>query len=498
MNGRKRIYTDENFITKKNVVGVVSEAFTLHQANAGEISLLMDIEKNVQSLSREKTIRPEINVIATDPIPAQIVDFKQGYENGTPINYIQRANVDSENPNDSDLETRKDDLRIATLNEMMRECKKASKDNKLSRDLKICGVGYRYITPNKTNRGISPFRIYILNPECTFIIYRNNVEEDAIAAVTYVTDKGAVVKYNVWTNESFFEFGPSIKGIIERPNVIGMIPIVEYINNYDLMGSFEKQLPLIDAYNIVTSDRVNDLCQQVQSILWMHNTKIDEEQKGELVNGGVIQTQATADGKEVKIQYINAPLRQSDIQTLASDIKERILESAGVPKLSNQDNSTGEATRITNGWHTAETQAKISELTWREAEDRTLEICLEFIRSQKENLNDIQSLKLSDIGYDMHRSENYDIASRVNSFATLVNIGSDIKKSAQLCKITDDPLQFALDSENGINKLRFASLSTNSTPDKENSPNEAKIDLESNDKALETEKSLQPSKVTNL
>jgi len=459
--GRIRIYTDETDITAQNVRSVVNDALTKHLTNANDIQTLYDIEKGKMELSRKKDIRPEINVEVIDPIPSQIIDFKLGYEHGEPINYIQRANVDAKNANGNADEVVKDDLRIITLNEMMREVKKASKDNKLARDIKICGVGYRYIVPVRKIRNIAPFDMVILSPLRTFIIYSNDAFSRPMAAVTYTENiYNKTKRFGVWTENSYFEFVDTLGagGINESRNLLGMIPIVEYVNNDDLMGSFEKELPLIDALNVVGSDRVNDVCQTVQSILWLHNTKLDDEQKADLVDGGVIQTQANADGKDAKIQYVNAPLNQTEIQTLANNIKERILESAGVPKLSDANNSTGEAMRVTNGWHTAETQAKTSELVWREAEDMSLEICLEIIRQSNTTINGIDSLNLSDIEYEMHRSENYDIVSRVNAFATLVNLGCDISKSALYCKITDDALQFAKDSEEGINKKRFGGV----------------------------------------
>lgn len=475
-SGRRRIYTDETSITIKNVRKVVLDALTTHEMNVPDIQLLDKIEKNDQDLVRDKDVRPEINIIATDPIASQIVDFKQGYEHGRPIMYVQRAKVDSENPDGIVKLSEEDDLRIATFNEMMRECKKSSKDSKLSRDIKTYGVGYRYVDiKRKNNGGISPFELYTLNPERTFVIYSNNVFGEPIAAVTFTENATTKDKrFGVWTDDFYYEFykNDNKTPIKQSANQIGMIPIVEYINNYDIMGSFEKEIPLIDAYNVVTSDRVNDICQQVQSILWLHNTKLDDEQKAQLVDGGVIQTQANADGKDAKIQYVNAPLKQSDVQTLASSLKERILESAGVPKLSEGNNSTGEAMRVTNGWHTAETQAKTSELTWRESEDRMIEVCLQIIKISDVNINDVSSLKLSDLDYDMHRSENYDIVSRVNAFVTLTDRGCDIEKSANYCKITDDPLQFALDSKQNMDKLRFAKLSDNSTTDTEKAENE--------------------------
>lgn len=70
------------------------------------------------------------------------------------------------------------------------------------------------------------------------------------------------------------------------------------------MGIFEKVIPLMDAMNLVDSDRINDILQHVQSLLWMHNCQVNEEGKKNLVDGdGVIMTKSTGDGKEAKITY---------------------------------------------------------------------------------------------------------------------------------------------------------------------------------------------------
>ena len=507
--GRKRIYTDEVEITAKNVRQVVIDALSIHECNVLDIKTLYAIAKNDQELSRVKEVRKEIDVRATDPIASQIIDFKQAYEFGKPILYLQRANIDSGNANGDNEVAMKDDLRIATFNEMMRECKKASEDSKMARDIKCCGVGYRFIHPKdekKIKKGIAPFDIYTLNPLRTFVIYSNDVFCTPLASVTYTVNKTNQIKrFGVWTDDYYFEFDtkePTMPVKVQA-NPIGSQPIIEYINNYDIMGCFEKELPLIDAYNIVTSDRVNDVCQQVQSILWLHNTKLDTEGKERLVEGGVIQTQANQDGKEAKIEYVSAPLRQSDVQTLASSLKERILESSGVPKLSEGSNSTGQAMLVTNGWQVAENHANTSELTWRESEDRMIEVCLKIIKDANVTINGVNELELSDIDYKMHRQENYDIISRVNALVTLTDRGYDLEKSVEICRVSDDPLQFALDSKENVDRLRFAQLnetasvetSSLNVKNDENEPiNSVKSAVVNIDKK-KTEESIQPDTV---
>ena len=45
------------------------------------------------------------------------------------------------------------------------------------------------------------------------------------------------------------------------------IPIIEYLNNKLGIGDFELQIPLIDAYNALMSDRITDKEQFIDAIL---------------------------------------------------------------------------------------------------------------------------------------------------------------------------------------------------------------------------------------
>ena len=99
------------------------------------------------------------------------------------------------------------------------------------------------------------------------------------------------------------------------------------------MGCFEKFISEMEAVNIVTSDRVNDLSQHVQAILWLHNCIVDEQQKGKLQEGGLLVTKSTGDGKEPKVQFVRVlPEVQSEVQTLATSMIDRILQKANVPR----------------------------------------------------------------------------------------------------------------------------------------------------------------------
>ena len=53
---------------------------------------------------------------------------------------------------------------------------------------------------------------------------------------------------------------------VEEHN-LGQIPIIEYRNNHFAIGDYEQQISLIDAYNSLMGNRVNDKEQAVESIL---------------------------------------------------------------------------------------------------------------------------------------------------------------------------------------------------------------------------------------
>ena len=57
---------------------------------------------------------------------------------------------------------------------------------------------------------------------------------------------------------------------------------MEYRNNEEKQGDFEQMIPLIDAYNVLQSDRVNDKEQFVDAFLFLTGIDLDSEQAKKL------------------------------------------------------------------------------------------------------------------------------------------------------------------------------------------------------------------------
>ena len=489
--GRKQIFCDKTNIDKTNILEVLSDAYFIHEQNRAEMLYLFEYVKGRQPiLDREKQIRPEINEKIVDNMASEILEFKLGYEFGSPISYVQRARKDIKSRNalfsffkklfTSD-ESKKEDLRVSAINEMMVEECKAAKDLMLAKDVKTCGVGYRLILPKKIKTGVSVFDLLVLNPMNTFVVYSNDAYREPILGVSYFPHRDGSVTFGCYTKTSYFKIEMGItKGFEdwfeEKHNTVGMVPIIEYINDYDRMGCFERVIPLMDALNTIDSDRVNDIAQHVQNILWGDNVALDTEQYKKLRDDGMILTKSEQ-GRTATLKYLESVLDQSENQTLVDYVKQQILDITNTPSRSElSGGSTGSATNMSTGWMAAETDAKEKEQIWSASERRETAIILKIIKDSNEVDTDIAELNLSDIEIKFSRSRTYDLATKCNSLSALIGIGIDPLRAIEVVGLFTDPQQVALDSAERIDRILFKDNQTetedtsNGDPYKKNQP----------------------------
>ncbi len=489
--GRKQIFCDKTNIDKTNILEVLGEAYAIHEQNRAEMLYLFEYVKGRQPiLDRQKQIRPEINEKIVDNMASEILEFKLGYEFGSSISYVQRARKDIKSRNalfsffkilfTSD-ESKNEDLRVSAINEMMVEECKAAKDLQLAKDVKTCGVGYRLILPKKIKTGVSVFDLLVLNPMNTFVVYSNDAYREPILGVSYFPHRDGSVTFGCYTKTSYFKIEMGItKGFEdwfeEKPNTVGMVPIIEYINDYDRMGCFERVIPLMDALNTIDSDRVNDIAQHVQNILWGDNVALDTEQYKKLRDDGMILTKSEQ-GRTATLKYLESVLNQSENQTLVDYVKQQILDITNTPSRSElSGGSTGSATNMSTGWMAAETDAKEKEQIWSASERRETAIILKIIKDSNEVDTDIAELNLSDIEIKFSRSRTYDLATKCNSLSALIGIGIDPLRAIEVVGLFTDPQQVALDSAERIDRILFKDNQTetedtsNGDPYKKNQP----------------------------
>lgn len=404
LTGRKVIYTDEETITRENVVKVLKEAKSIHDGNSACINYLYEYNNGNQPiLERVKEVRPEINNKIVVNRANEITSFKVGYLLGEPLQYVSR---DSE----------KDDIteQITRLNEFMYEEDKAAKDKELADWFTICGTAYRMCLPNDAI-DTSPFSLHTLDPRQCFIVYYNGLGNKPVMGVKYVERSDKKTVYSVYTDTTYFEIVDD-KIVKEENHILGAIPIIEYPANNARIGAFEVVISLLDAYNTTVSDRVNGLEQFIQSLIKFVNIDIDEQEFASLKELGGIKFKSTSDNP-ADVDYITPELNQSNTQQILDDMYQTILTICGMPNRNggSSTSDTGSAVIMRDGWEVAEAKAKDTELMFKKSEKQMLRIALKIA-----NIYSDLSLEVSDIDLRFTRRNYENISNKASVLVTML------------------------------------------------------------------------------
>lgn len=366
LTGRTVIYTDVEEVTAENVVEVLKSASDSNQSNVSDIKYLYDYYKGKQPiLDRQKTFNDTINNKIVENRANEIVAFKTGYFLSAPIQYIDMG---------EDEVT--DDLKL--INGWADLESKESADLDLAEWLSICGTGYRMVLPKqeRLDDSDSPFEIFTLDPQTTFVVYSSKLGHKPMMGVTFfqLADEDKSVYY-VYTQSEFFVI--SDDAIQERqPHTLGMVPIIEYPANKARLGDFEIVIPLLDAINNMQSNRADGVEQFIQAILCLENMQLDDDEADFMTRlkevGGLMLPEGA------KAYYLTQQLNQGDTQTLKDDLYNAVLYICGMPNRNggSSTSDTGSAVILRDGWADAEARAKITENYFKKSERKFLNMII--------------------------------------------------------------------------------------------------------------------------
>lgn len=297
-----------------------------------------------------------------------------------------------------------------------------------------------------------------LPPDRAFIIYSTDFLREEMAGVYYYTDSNQVMHFTVYTEETVFYIdfdAVSYKIIRTERNGLGAIPVIEYKANSDRMGAFERVIPLLNAINLCTSDRMNGLAQFVSSFIWMNNVELEEDQAKGLKENTILATKSVDGSDKVEVKYLTSPLNQQSEQVLKDDLYNNVLQISGVPsRETNTGGDTGQAVQLRNGFEIAESIAKSIEPVFEECERKLLRVALKIINTDDRTV-DMGSLKLSDIGIQFNRNRTDGLLTKVQALNVLLNSGIHPLRAIDIVGLFADAQQVFDDSEPYLEKYLY-------------------------------------------
>ncbi len=469
MFGRRVIYTSEYNITRNNVLDVLNDSLVVHNRNAMEIDYLYRYYTGEQPiLEREKDVRPEINNKIVENHAMEIVDFKKGYVFGEPVQYVRRG--DNQGVADN----------IAKLNEYMFSEDKASKDSELAEWFYICGTAYRMVLPDNnldlTPNGEletpddCPFEMDTLDPRSTFVVYNNGFGKKPVMGVICVRDSEGENVYGIYTRDCYFEVRND-EIIREEAHTLGDVPIIEYPANNARMGSFETVLPLLDAINLINSNRLDGLEQFIQAFMKFINCDIDRDTLMEFRELGAIKVKSEP-GNPADVDIVTQELNQTQTQVLKDDLYQNMLIICGMPDRKGSGKSTGDtgqAVLLRDGWSSAETRAKDTELMFMRSERRFLKLVLNILKT-----TDRADISISEIDIKFTRNKTDNLLVKTQGLQNMLEAGIHPLIAITHSGLFSDPEQTYLDSTEYLEKWKDAKRKETPANNKPN-PKEGEI-----------------------
>ena len=260
-----------------------------------------------------------------------IVDTNVGYLLGNPVDYQVTDGID--------IEPLLDIYKKQTMNDI---------DSEIAKDCAIFGMQYEYVYADENAEPKSA----VLDVRNTIIVYDNTLQHNKMFAVNYrpqfekpTDEKPAYYDVIVADKEivsSYKLINDKLELVGEEKHAFQDVPVVEYVNNKEYLGDFEPVISLIDAYNLIQSDRVNDREQLVDAILCFYGVKFSEEQMVELKEHRMISNIPA----DAKIEYLIKSLNETDTDVLRQNIEQDIHKISMTPNLADENfvgNSSGVA-----------------------------------------------------------------------------------------------------------------------------------------------------------
>ena len=261
-----------------------------------------------------------------------ITDTASGYFMGNPITY--------ENTGKNSIDTLIQAFDVAEVDD-------TDNDNALMQS--IYGVAYDY---TYAAEGKAELMTRNLESENTFLVYDDSIEQKELFGVYYYIKKNSATseeKYiaTVCTENLTYNFNLSTDysesqelSMDEVPDShnLGECPITEYKNNKFNIGDFEQQIGLIDAYNMLMADRVNDKEQFIDAILVVYGSILgDTEEETKEAHKKLKSDKLLEMDEDSRAEYLTRQLDETGAETLRKAIKEDIYTFSHIPNLTDEN-----------------------------------------------------------------------------------------------------------------------------------------------------------------
>ena len=251
-----------------------------------------------------------------------ITDTLVGYFIGEPITYSS---------NDKNL--------LQDLTMIFEYNDEADENAELAKSASIYGVGYELLYVSEEDKMV---RFKSLNPKECIPVYDKSVEQNLIAFIRYYDDYDYVedktyVNIEVIdgaqiTRYQMSEQATSFSLLEQYPHYFGMVPIAIYKNNEEQTGDFESVISLIDAYDKMESDTLNDFEYFTDAYLALYGFTADSNDVAEMKENRILLMD-----EGTSAEWLIKTVSDAYVENMKNRLDKDIHKFAKCPNMSDQE-----------------------------------------------------------------------------------------------------------------------------------------------------------------
>ena len=241
--------------------------------------------------------------------PRKFVDNETGFLLGKPVNYVSKSD---------------DDNIVGVIDKNTSHWDKEHNIN-LCKQSEIFGEAYElnYVNSEGELSGA------ILTPMEAFVLEDGTAERNVVLALHTFTKRFDEKKYlDVYTETEIlhYELGskgnkPELKYIGSHEHIFGRVPVIVCPSNTERKSGFQDIISLVDAYNAINSDLVNEIADHRNAYLVIENAKIEEEDLLKMKSMGIIQVPSGG-----KVSWLTKEINDSFVKNELDNIERKIFD----------------------------------------------------------------------------------------------------------------------------------------------------------------------------
>lgn len=252
---------------------------------------------------------------------AYITDTLAAYMVGKPVAY---------NASDEDLNEK--------ISDIMNYNDSADNDLELAEQQSIYGIAFELMYIDED----SEIRFKALDTLECIPIYDGTVEKNLKYFIRWTEEQDPItfkttVNAYVYDDKGMSVYSGGSIGelslVTTEENLFGYIQVNEYRNNNFNEGDFEKVIPLIDGYDCMCSDTLNELDYFSDAYLLFTNCEIDTSTIQDMKNNRIIQAQSGDNGQAATVTWLTKNANDAEIENTKKRTVDEIHKLSKVPNL---------------------------------------------------------------------------------------------------------------------------------------------------------------------